>query len=202
MAYLEEVCWFHVTGDMTCLLPPGSYTISWRLQYDGSLRHSGWASVPTEFTLSLSDGSQSTTSHRYLDHQREIAARQNGLVDLTPVRMVDNWLEYDAGEITVENEEKETKLTFGMMETQSGQWKSGVTLDGIVLRPTSIALSTGRKVTVEELGNSSVESERSTVVGMRPSRRQMGGRGLYRAYRRGLVRVVPGDPQPEDAGKN
>jgi hypothetical protein len=137
-----------------------------------------------------------------LDHQREIAALQNELVDLTPVRRVDDWLEYDAGEIIVENEEKEIKLKCGMMEIQSGQWKSGVTLDGIVLRPTSIALSTGRKVTVEELGNSSVESERSTVVGMRPSRRQMGGQGLYRALRRGLVRVVRGDPQPEDAGKN
>lgn len=60
-----------------------------------------------------------------------IAQQQKELSDLsTPFRLVqDYWFEFDAGEITVADEEKLTSLRFLMVElTESLLWKSGMAL--------------------------------------------------------------------------
>ena len=202
------MCWFHVSGELKCLLPPGTYTLSWRVQYETRSDHVyGWATAPTKFHLAMSDGNQASNTQRYLTTHPENAARQNELENLTPVRLVeDNWLEYDAGEILVTDGEKEIELIFSMIEIQSGSWKSGVNLDGIVLRPTSVSKFTGRTLSVEELGESSVQSERPPR-GIRngvPRNGPFGvplARGMF-PMRRGAFGVVRDDPVPDDAGED
>ncbi|KAG0557169.1 hypothetical protein KC19_11G107200 [Ceratodon purpureus] len=142
VACLEEVWWFHARGNIKCLLPKGAYTLSWRIQY--RRKCSGWTTLPVTFRLSMSDGSQATTSHRYLGNRLRNGPDQNSLDDLTPVRQVERWLEFDVGEVVVTDEEKETSLEFSMRETACGTLKSGVVLDGVVLRPTSLTRVTGR----------------------------------------------------------
>lgn len=208
MANLKKVCWFHVSGELKCVLPPGAYTLSWRLQYETHRDPGpdGWAAAPTKFHLAMSDGSQATNSQRFLTTHSENAVLQNELENLTPLRLVeDNWMEYDAGEILVRDGETETALIFSMIEIQSGQWKSGMNLDGIVLRPTSLSKSTGRTLSVEELGESSVQRERS--VRIRNGDPRNGPFGVQQALgmfhmRRGGFRVVRGNPVPDDAGEN
>lgn len=174
IAYVKEVCWFQVTGELNCLLPPGSYTLSWRMQMNDSPRnHSnveaennytedhvyGWASAPAEFFLSLRDGSQVSNNHRYLTNRHENSRRQNQLLNLTPVRVVeDNWLEYDVGEFVIEYGQEGADLKFSVMDVQSGQWKSGLNLDGVVVRPTYLAQKTGKHLSVAELAETCFKS--------------------------------------------
>ncbi len=60
-------------------------------------------------------------------------------------------MEYDAGEIIVEEGEKGADLKFEMKEIVSAAWKGGVMVDGVVLRPTSLAQAIGQSLTVAEL---------------------------------------------------
>jgi hypothetical protein len=198
VACLREVCWFHTSGEIACKLPAGVYTLSWRLQYEAGSGVRGWDRVPAEFTLATTDESQRTASHRYLSNWPNNAHQQNELTDLTPVRLVeDNWFEFDAGEITVSDEEKPTSVQFSMVETESGNWKSGIFLDGVVLRPSSITKTTGRYLSVEEIGESSLQNEEPTQpLGL------LGSRGRPFPRRRGGIRVVHPNPPPSfDAGE-
>lgn len=45
----------------------------------------------------------------------------------------DGWLEFDVGEVIIKDEGKEILLEFLMVEIDSGIWKMGVFLDGVVL---------------------------------------------------------------------
>lgn len=168
VALVRNICWFQVTGALHCILPKGSYTLSWRMQLcEGphSLVNAyskdchadrnayGWASAPAKFAMSFTDGSQSSTSERYLTNHPENQNKQNELVNLTPVRVVDhNWLEYDAGEIDVVCSQEEFSLMFSVMEAQSGRWKSGLKLDSVVLRPTFLTKQIGKYTNVAHLG--------------------------------------------------
>lgn len=215
MAGLREVCWFHTSGTIKCELPPGDYTLSWRLQYERGLSARGWDRLPTEFSVSTTDGSQKATSHRYLTNRLENASQQSELGDLTAVRLVeDNWFEFDAGEITVADEDKVTSLEFSMVETESGHWKSGIVLDGVVLRPSALTRTTGRYLSVEEMGQSSLHNHEpgppveGHPVGLLDPRGRLGGRGPIRGRfprRRGGIRLVnqPNGPPPQfqDAGE-
>lgn len=113
----------------------------------------GWASAPAKFAMSFTDGSQSSTSERYLTNHPENHDKQNELVNLTPVRVVDhNWLEYDVGEIDVVCNQEEFSLMFSVMEAQSDRWKSGLKLDSVVLRPTFFTKQIGKYTNVAHLG--------------------------------------------------
>ncbi|XP_024403966.1 putative F-box protein PP2-B12 [Physcomitrium patens] len=151
VARLKEVCFFHASGTMKCILPPGAYTLSWRILYRAYSRTlDGWQQLPVEFRMSTTDGSQSSISHRYLNNRS-----QSNIDDVTPVRLVDDgWLEFDVGEVTIKDEGKETSLEFSMVEIDSGTWKTGVFLDGVVLRPTSLARTIGRYLNEEDRSES------------------------------------------------
>ncbi|KAG0567107.1 hypothetical protein M758_7G104100 [Ceratodon purpureus] len=139
-----------VSGWLIRKLPAGVYTLSWRLKYDAESNLRGLdLGRPVEFTLANTDGTQTTVSHRYLSNLRNVSDRQWELSYPTPVRLVEDYLfEYDAGDITVLDEEKPTSLQFSMVVPTQGVllWKCGVCLEGVVLRPSSITKSTGRLI--------------------------------------------------------
>lgn len=147
-----------MSGELSCLLPAGAYTLSWRLKLNGDLGlqrsqgNYGWSIRPIDFSLSLCNDTQASNTQRYLTNEPGISALQEQLPNLTPVRLVDDdWMEYDAGEIIVEEGEKGADLKFEMKEIVSAAWKGGVMVDGVVLRPTSLAQAIGQSLTVAEL---------------------------------------------------
>ncbi len=122
------------------------------LSFQGSQGNYGWSVRPVDFSLSLCNDTQASNTQRYLTNEPGISALQEQLPNLTPVRLVnDNWIEYDAGEIIVEEGEKGADLKFEMKEIVSDAWKGGVMVDGVVLRPTSLAQAIGQSLTVAEL---------------------------------------------------
>jgi len=153
--------------------------------------------------VSTTDGSQKATTHRYLINN---TIQQSELGDLTPVRLVDDrWFEFDAGEITVLDEEKVTSLEFSMVETESRHCKSGISLDGVVLRPSSLTRITGRYLSLEEFGQNSLQNEQEPPVerlpvGLQDLRGRLGARGPIRGVlprRRLRVRPVLPNPPPQ-----
>ncbi|KAJ7516539.1 hypothetical protein O6H91_22G061800 [Diphasiastrum complanatum] len=135
VAYLIEVCWFSVSGYLDCRMPPGAYTVSFRLQLNDE--SDGWSEMPVNFLLSTSDG-QHSQSQRYLnlDGDEDLDEDQLELVDLTSRRVVaDDWMEYDVGEFTTMSIDEPIQIQFSMKDTEGNHWKRGLFLDGVVIRP-------------------------------------------------------------------
>jgi hypothetical protein len=102
---LKDVCWFEVSGDFEVGLPPGSYTVSWRIQLE---RPKNFSAYPVHFTFSKDDLDASKCMC-YFDPRPEVALRATGNDKLPTIRVLGNrWQEYDVGEFSVDREE--TKL--------------------------------------------------------------------------------------------
>jgi hypothetical protein len=135
VAQLKSVSWFDASGEIKCLLPPGAYTLSWRIRLDKPL---WWDSNPVHFRLSK-DGEENvdqrkcfmTDSVKHVEHFR-----------LPTIRVLEHgWREYEVGEFVVESGERICHLKFAM-QSLAGDGKSGISLDGVVVQPTSAAHET------------------------------------------------------------
>jgi hypothetical protein len=130
VAQLNEVKPFDASGDIKCLLAPGAYTLSWRIRLDKPL---WWDSKPVHFTLSKDDVPVSerkcvlSKSYMRVEHFK-----------VPTIRVVENgWREYEVGEFIVESGERMCQLKFAMVGDDS---KTGISLDGVVVQPTSPSL--------------------------------------------------------------
>lgn len=135
VAQLESVCWFEVKGEIQCSLPPGDYTLSWRLFL---VEAYSWESEPVHFTLSK-DGLQHIESKCYLT---ELPGEVPGFRVPTKRQLDDGWVEYDVGEFTVGSDEKNCAVRFAMVAIEKLYWKYGICLDGAVIRPTNLKAAT------------------------------------------------------------
>lgn len=137
------VCWLEAEGEMECSLPAGTYTVSWRLMLS---RLQNFGEKPVTFRLSKNDDEEVVERKCYIDprpppqhyRRRPDGSELRQLPMPTPtIRVMDGgWREYDAGEFTVE--EGPCVLKFSMTAIEEGQpWKSGLSLDGVVVRPSN-----------------------------------------------------------------
>ncbi|KAL2610622.1 hypothetical protein R1flu_029195 [Riccia fluitans] len=157
VAYLKAVCWLEARGQMECTLPVGSYTLSWRLSVAETpsrnrsyIRHAlgyGWSNKPVLFDMET-DGGQHSQREYYLDADRweDEQAEQHDTVgggssQNSGRRLVHkNWMEFDVGNFTVEEGNGNSgvgkvRLKYALTEIKGGHWKSGMFLDGVVIRP-------------------------------------------------------------------
>jgi hypothetical protein len=134
IARLKAVCWFDVKGEVACSLPPGTYTVSWRVSLSADA--SGWEYDAVNFTFSKKQNDTEDISRCkcYLTRSRSPVV----LTQPEPtIRAVGNgWTEYDVGEFVVEGEGN-FALKFAMVATSDDYWKTGLSLDGVVIRPKS-----------------------------------------------------------------
>jgi len=134
VAHLKNVCWFEVSGAFEVALPPGSYTLSWRIQL---VRPNNFSDYPVHFTFSKNDLDVSKCMC-YFDPRPEVALRATGNEKLPTIRVLGNrWQEYDVAEFSVDRDEPSCMLKVHLISTQGGMWKSGISMDGIVIRPTN-----------------------------------------------------------------
>ncbi len=155
MAHLQKVCWFQAEGSIDWPLLPGAYTLSWRLQLTPEAyrrEHHGWFRCPVVFNL-LNNSTPFKQTMRYLANEDVERQEQLG-TNLTPVRLVgDNWFEYDVGEINIMDSGENANFLFSMNESEphNGLWKRELLVDGVVLRPTSLAKTIGQSLSIREL---------------------------------------------------
>ncbi|KAK1272797.1 F-box protein PP2-A13 [Acorus gramineus] len=126
VAYLQQIWWFEVVGEIEFCFPPGTYSLFFRLQLGRPSRRlgrrtcniehiHGWDLKPVKFQLSTSDG-QHALSHIYLDEPGA-------------------WFHYHVGDFVVTVSDKPTRVKFSMIQIDCTHTKGGVCIDSVLICP-------------------------------------------------------------------
>ncbi|XAR70339.1 hypothetical protein NMG60_11027163 [Bertholletia excelsa] len=126
VAYLHQIWWFEVDGELEFPFPSGSYSLFFRVQLGRASKRfgrricnsehvHGWDIKPVRFQLSTSDG-QEAISQCFLNEQGK-------------------WVHYHVGDFTVEDGRAPTKVKFSMTQIDCTHTKGGVCLDSVVIYP-------------------------------------------------------------------
>ncbi|KAJ6386499.1 hypothetical protein OIU78_016418 [Salix suchowensis] len=126
IAYLQQIWWLEVVGELEFEFPAGTYSLLFKLHL-GKISKKfgrracnvdqvhGWDVKPVRFQLSTSNGQQAS-SECYLHQQG-------------------NWGHYHVGEFVVDNKNTPMKLRFSMMQIDCTHTKGGVCLDSVLICP-------------------------------------------------------------------
>lgn len=129
VAYLQQIWWFEVDGELEFQFPRGTYSVFFRLQLGRSLKKlgrricnsehiHGWDLKPVQFQLTTSD-SQHAVSKCYLDDPG-------------------NWIHYHVGDFVVENPSVLTKIKFSMTQIDCTHTKGGLCVDTVFIYPSTM----------------------------------------------------------------
>ncbi|KAG8382293.1 hypothetical protein BUALT_Bualt05G0061700 [Buddleja alternifolia] len=127
VAYLQQIWWFEVDGEIDFPFPAGSYSLFFRLQLGRAHKRfgrrvsncehvHGWDKKPVRFQLSTSDGQQAT-KQCYL---KEPPGK---------------WIQYHAGDFVVSNSCKSIKVKFSMTQIDCTHTKGGLCVDSVQIYP-------------------------------------------------------------------
>ncbi|BAT75951.1 hypothetical protein LR48_Vigan01g223300 [Vigna angularis] len=126
VAYLQQIWWFEVDGDVEFPFPAGRYSIFYRIHLGRASKRfgrrvcntehvHGWDVKPVRFQLWTSDG-QYVTSQCFLNGPGK-------------------WAFYHAGDFVVENGNASTKVKFSMTQIDCTHTKGGLCLDSVLIYP-------------------------------------------------------------------
>ncbi|XVF53665.1 hypothetical protein PTKIN_Ptkin05aG0117000 [Pterospermum kingtungense] len=126
VAYLQQIWWFEVVGELEFEFPPGAYSLFFRLQLGKASKKfgrricnldqvHGWNIKPVRFQLSTSNGQQASS---------ECYLYEPG-----------NWVHYHVGDFAIENTNSPTKIKFSMMQIDCTHTKGGLCLDSVFIYP-------------------------------------------------------------------
>ncbi|XP_043718474.1 F-box protein PP2-A13-like [Telopea speciosissima] len=126
VAYLHQIWWFEVEGEVEFNFPVGTYCLFFRLQLGRASKRlgrricnpehvHGWDKKPVRFQLSTEDG-QHAQSQYYLSEPGK-------------------WSHYYAGDFVVENPNVSTKIKFSMTQIDCTHTKGGLCVDSVLICP-------------------------------------------------------------------
>ncbi|XP_022893949.1 F-box protein PP2-A12-like, partial [Olea europaea var. sylvestris] len=126
VAYLQQIWWLEVDGEVEFPFPAGSYSLFFRLQLGRAYKRfgqrlcnsehvHGWDIKPVQLKLSTSDGQQAT-SQFYLKEPGK-------------------WIYYHAGDFFVADSGKSTKVKFSMTQIDCTHTKGGLCVDSVIVYP-------------------------------------------------------------------
>ncbi|KAM7258151.1 hypothetical protein ACFE04_013892 [Oxalis oulophora] len=126
VAYLNQIWWFEVDGEIEFPLPAGSYSLFFRLQLGRTSKRfgrricntehvHGWDIKPARFQLWTSDG-------QYASSQCTLS---------NPGK----WTYYHAGDFVVEKDNRSMKVKFSMTQIDCTHTKGGLCLDSVLVYP-------------------------------------------------------------------
>ena len=126
VAYLQQIWWFEVDGEVEFPFPAGTYSIIFRVHLGRASKRfgrrvcntenvHGWDIKPVQFQLWTSYG-----------HYAASQSFLNG---------PGKWSYYHAGDFVVENGNAETKVRFSMTQIDCTHTKGGLCLDSVLIYP-------------------------------------------------------------------
>ncbi|KAJ4952103.1 hypothetical protein NE237_028935 [Protea cynaroides] len=135
VAYLHQIWWFEVGGEVEFCFPVGTYSLFFRLQLGRASKRlgrricnpehvHGWDIKPVGFQVSTSDG-QCAQSQCYLSEPG-------------------NWNHYYAGDFVVEYPNVSTKIKFSMTQIDCTHTKGGLCVDSVFVCPSGFRESLKR----------------------------------------------------------
>lgn len=131
VAYLQQIWWLEVGGELDFYFPQGTYSLYFRLHLGRASRRlgrrvnspqhiHGWDIKPVRFQLSTSDG-QRAQSKCYLDDPG-------------------TWIHYHVGNFVVQDSTVSTKLKFSMIQIDCTHTKGGLCVDSVLICPKGFRL--------------------------------------------------------------
>ncbi|XP_061337295.1 F-box protein PP2-A12-like [Gastrolobium bilobum] len=126
VAYLQQIWWFQVDGEVEFPFPAGTYSLFFRIHLGRASKRfgrrvcntehvHGWDRKPVRFQLWTSDG-QYVASQCFLKGPGK-------------------WSFYHAGDFTVEDGNASTKIKFSMTQIDCTHTKGGLCLDSVLVYP-------------------------------------------------------------------
>lgn len=126
VAYLQQIWWFEVDGEVEFPFPPGTYSLFFRIHLGKASKRfgrrvcntehvHGWDIKPVRFQLWTSDD-QHVASHCFL-------------------KGTGKWRYYHAGDFVVEDGNVSTKVKFSMTQIDCTHTKGGLCLDSVFVFP-------------------------------------------------------------------
>ncbi|XP_010061349.2 F-box protein PP2-A13 [Eucalyptus grandis] len=127
VAYLQQIWWVEVVGEIEFQFVPGQYSLFFRLQLGKSSRKfgrrvsnldqvHGWNIKPVRFQLSTSNGHRAT-SECYLYNPG-------------------NWVDYHVGDFYIDNPSTPVRIKFSMVQIDCTHTKGGLCVDSVLICPT------------------------------------------------------------------
>ncbi|XP_022897167.1 F-box protein PP2-A13-like [Olea europaea var. sylvestris] len=129
IAYLQQIWWVEVNGDLEFQFPAGTYSLFFRLQLGRVGKRlgrrvcnldnvHGWDVKPVQFQLSTLDG-QHAVSQCTLDN-------------------FGNWVHYHVGDFVVEDPNALTKIKYSLTQIDCTHTKGGLCVDSVLICPKSL----------------------------------------------------------------
>ncbi|KAK4379355.1 hypothetical protein RND71_001217 [Anisodus tanguticus] len=130
VAYLQQIWWLEVDGDLEFQFPEGTYSLFFRLQLGKPAKRlirracnyehvHGWDLKPVQFQLTTPDGCR-VTSRCYLDN-------------------VGIWVQHHVGDFVVRDDTVPTKIKFSLTQIDCTHTKGGLCVDSVLICPISLA---------------------------------------------------------------
>ncbi|KAE9621784.1 hypothetical protein Lal_00032593 [Lupinus albus] len=140
VAYLQEIWWFEVDGEVKFPFPADTYTLSFRIHLGRFSKRlgrrvcnyeqtHGWDIKPVRFEFSTSDGQRSISEY-FLDETEHIDAYGD--------YKRRNWVDYKVGEFIVNGSEPITEVRFSMKQIDCTHSKGGLCVDSVFIIPTGL----------------------------------------------------------------
>ncbi|KAL2992670.1 hypothetical protein AAZX31_10G060900 [Glycine max] len=140
VAYLQQIWWFEVDGEVSFPFPADIYTLSFRLHlgrfskrlgrrvcnYDHT---HGWDIKPVKFEFSTSDGQQASC---------ECCLDETEIDDTYGNQKRGYWVDYKVGEFIVSGSEPTTQVRFSMKQIDCTHSKGGLCVDAVFIVPSDL----------------------------------------------------------------
>ncbi|KAL8062620.1 hypothetical protein ABFX02_02G159200 [Erythranthe guttata] len=129
VAYLQQIWWLEVDGNLEFKFPKGTYSMFFRLHLGRVGKKSnrrirnldnvhGWDLKPAQFQLTTEDGHQSV-SRCMLDN-------------------LGHWINYHVGDFVVEDSNALTKIKFSLTQIDCTHTKGGLCVDSVLICPSGL----------------------------------------------------------------
>ncbi|XP_057780652.1 F-box protein PP2-A13-like [Salvia miltiorrhiza] len=129
VAYLQQIWWLEVDGELEFQLPEGSYSLFFRLHLGKVGKRlgrrvcnqenvHGWDLKPAQFQLTTQSGHRAATR--------------------CMIEKVGSWASYHVGEFVVEDPNSSTKVKFSLTQIDCTHTKGGLCVDSVLICPTSL----------------------------------------------------------------
>lgn len=127
MAYLQQIWWVELVGEIEFQFIPGQYSLFFRLQLGKSSRRfgrrvsnldqvHGWDIKPARFQLSTTNGHRAMSECYLCDPG--------------------NWVHYHVGDFFVDNPNTPIGIKFSMVQIDCTHTKGGLCVDSVLICPT------------------------------------------------------------------
>ncbi|KAD4982714.1 hypothetical protein R6Q59_002343 [Mikania micrantha] len=127
VAYLKQIWWVEVDGDVEFCFPAGTYTLSFKLRLGKVIKRNGrrvyctedvhgWGVKPVEFKLIMEGTGKQTVVRQFLE-------------------TTGNWEYHRVGEFTVDDSNKPTKVKFSLNQIDCTHTKGGLSIDSVLISP-------------------------------------------------------------------